>query len=82
MQGPTARLDLIVIQAMWLSWSHSLLEASAVEAALRVSAFLARKADIHRIAERAKRDVIRGLMAPLLEELEQESSQGEGRAEA
>ena len=82
MPRPTARLDLIVIQAMWLSLSHSLLEASAGEAALWASAFLARKADIFRIAEQAKRDVIRGLMAALLEELDQEDSQDEGRAEA
>ena len=56
------------IALMWRAWANDLLEAAEQGSRRKAAAFLARKVDIFMIADRARRDIIRGLMSSLFAE--------------
>ena len=63
---PSARI------MMWAAFADELLNSFELELRQQVSAWIGRKMDAYAIAEQAKRDVIRGLMRTLHQELEEE----------
>ena len=57
------------IALMWWAWTCELLETAEQEIRRKAAAYLARRVDILVIADRARKEIIRGLIDPLLAEL-------------
>ena len=57
------------IALMWWAWTCELLETTEQEIRRKAAAYLARRVDILVIADRARKEIIRGLTDPLLAEL-------------
>ena len=69
MPGPIQTLEWEGIALTWWAWTCELLETTEQEIRRKAAAYLARRVDILVIADRARKEIIRGLTDPLLAEL-------------